>query len=443
MKIETADPRHRNHGALYWHTFFLGITMTFTELNTVMPALILEVGGSEQSVGILTAIMIGLPLVTQLIFAAFLHTRNRKKPYLLLGINLRVLALAMAAGVIGATLPGSTVILLVYLAMSLFALSGAFAGISYTEMLGKTIALKHRGRFFVRRQVFNSLGVLISAIITRYILGRVPFPEGYVGLFGAAAAVLLVASGGFWVLREPDAESARPGPGPAESRGAGAGGSQASPITSPGAPTDTAPREAILPLVRRTLADDRNLRRLIVTTNLIAPAFTAIPLVTALAHRNFAITGEIVGWFVLVQIAGMLLSSRVWSAVIRRGGFRLVLWSEAVLLGILLPLALLLAGQESLALFGTVYLLIGATISAHRVGTEAVIVQISPDHQRAIYAGIFGAFNIAMALVPVLTGTLIARLGFTAVFLVAAVAAWSALISIRGIWCGHWYAETK
>lgn len=437
MNSDSADPLRRNQGALYWHTFFLGITMTFTELNTVMPALILEVGGSEQSVGILTAIMIGLPLVTQLIFAAFLHSRPRKKPYLLLGINLRVLALAMAAGVIGATLPGSTVILLVYLAMSLFALSGAFAGISYTEMLGKAVVRRARGRFFVRRQIFNSLGVLISAVITRYILGRVPFPDGYVGLFAAAAVVLLVASGGFWLLKEPEVEGNRGGPELAESFAAGAGGSEAPPAEKIRDP------ERILPLVRRILSGDRNLRRLIITTNLIAPAFTALPLVTALAHRSFAITAKTVGWFVLVQIAGMLLSSRIWSAVIRRGGFRLVLWSEAVLLGVLLPVAVLLAEQESILLFGAVYLLVGATISAHRVGTEAVIVQISPDHQRAIYAGIFGAFNIAMALVPVLSGTLIARFGFGPVFFVAAVAAWAALISIRGIWCGRWYAETK
>ena len=46
--------------------------------------------------------MIGLPLVAQLLFAGFLHTRPRKKPYLLLGINLRVLALAAGAAAIAA-----------------------------------------------------------------------------------------------------------------------------------------------------------------------------------------------------------------------------------------------------------------------------------------------------------------------------------------------------
>lgn len=74
------DPRH----AFYWHAFFLAVTTSFTEVNTVMPALILEAGGTEVAVGVLTAIMLGLPLITQLVFAGFLHTRERKKPYLLL-----------------------------------------------------------------------------------------------------------------------------------------------------------------------------------------------------------------------------------------------------------------------------------------------------------------------------------------------------------------------
>lgn len=433
--VNQSDTRD-NQLRLYWHAFFLAVTTTFTELNTVMPALILEAGGGEGAVGVLTAIMIGVPLVTQLPFASFLHKRPKKKPYLLLGINLRVLALAVAATVVDAALPGSAIILLVFIAMTIFALSGAFAGVSYTEMIGKVVVQKARGTFFVQRQLFNSFGVLISALITRYILGRIPFPEGYAGLFYAAALVLLVASLGFWALQEPEgaaAPSVKTAPP-----------TPANPTTWPiSPPPGTVGRERVLPLVLSILKSDKNLRRLILSTNLIAPAFTALPLITALAHRNYELTGEIVGWFVLVQIGGMLISSRIWGAVIRRGGFRLVLWSEAILLGSLLPLAIVLSRHVGLFGYGSVYLLLGAAISAHRVGTEAIIVQISTDHQRALYAGIFGASNIGMAVVPILSGTLIARFGFAAVFIVVAAAAWSALFAIRGIWCGRWYAESS
>jgi hypothetical protein len=88
---------NRPRNAFYWHAFFLAVTTSFTEVNTVMPALILEAGGTEVAVGVLTAIMLGLPLITQTCSRGSCTPRERKKPFLLLAINLRVLALAAAA----------------------------------------------------------------------------------------------------------------------------------------------------------------------------------------------------------------------------------------------------------------------------------------------------------------------------------------------------------
>ena len=42
-------------------------------------------------------IMIGTPILGQLLFAGYLHLKPRKKGFLLLGINLRILALALVA----------------------------------------------------------------------------------------------------------------------------------------------------------------------------------------------------------------------------------------------------------------------------------------------------------------------------------------------------------
>lgn len=167
-----------------------------------MPAMIMEAGGDEFSVGALTAIMVGLPLVSQLLFAGFLHTRTRKKPFLLLGINMRVAALALAA-VSLAVGSASTVVALIFVAMTIFAVSGAFAGVSYTDIVGALVVPADRRTFFVRKQLVFSTGVLCSALITRFLLGTRTFPTGYVILFVLAAAFLLIASGGFWVLKEP------------------------------------------------------------------------------------------------------------------------------------------------------------------------------------------------------------------------------------------------
>ena len=343
------DPRN----AFYWHAFFLAVTTSFTEVNTVMPALILEAGGTEVAVGVLTAIMLGLPLITQLVFAGFLHTRERKKPFLLLAINLRVLALAAAAVGIALYGTGTMIIPIVFAAMTVFALSGAFAGVSYTDLVGNLVRTANRRAFFVRRQVITTLGLLASAIATRFLLGAAAFPDGYVLLFAMAAAFLFVATGGFWALREPPLpeDAVRP-----------TGGVMA------------AIRQA--PSMFRT---DPNLRSLIVVANLVALGFTSIPLVTALAHRSYELDSATVGTFVLIQIGGMLAANVVWNRLVRRGGFRLVLQVELVLIAALFPLALLVAAVAPLWTYALLYLVTGAVISAQKIAIEGALVQISPD----------------------------------------------------------------
>lgn len=405
------DPRN----AFYWHAFFLAVTTSFTEVNTVMPALILEAGGTEVAVGVLTAIMLGLPLITQLVFAGFLHTRERKKPYLLLAINLRVLALGAAAVGIALYGTGTMIIPIVFAAMTVFALSGAFAGVSYTDLVGNLVRTTNRRAFFVRRQVITTLGLLASAIATRFLLGAAAFPDGYVLLFAMAAAFLFVATGGFWALREPPLpeDAVRP-----------TGGVMA------------AIRQA--PSMFRT---DPNLRSLIVVANLVALGFTSIPLVTALAHRSYELDSATVGTFVLIQIGGMLAANVVWNRLVRRGGFRLVLQVELVLIAALFPLALLVAAVAPLWTYALLYLVTGAVISAQKIAIEGALVQISPDGKRALYAGVFGAANLGAAFMPLLTGVLVGVLGFPAVFLGAAAVALLALRPVRTLACGEWFRE--
>ncbi|MDA3950528.1 MAG: MFS transporter [Spirochaeta sp.] len=405
-----------NRRALYWHSFFLAVTMSFTEVNTVMPALILAAGGGETAVGVLTGIMIGLPLISQLLFAGFLHARDRKKPFLLIGINLRVLALVGAA--VGIARLGTTgsIIPVVFVSMAIFALSGAFAGVSYTDLVGKLVATTDRRRFFVNRQVATGTGLLISAVVTRVFLGQTVFPTGYIVLFAMAATFLLVATGGFWMLHEP-----------------------------PSPPPNGTPRPGFRDAFRevpRILASDQNMRGLITVVNLAAPGFTAIPLVTALAHRTYEMTPVTAGTFVVVQICGMLVANALWTRLIKRGGFRLVVRAELIMLGVLFPVALTVAGTAPLWVYAGLYLITGGIISAQKLGVDAVLVQISPDTHRALYAGVFGAANIGTAVMPLVTGVLVASFGFTGVFAAAAVLSLIGLIPLRKIWCGEWYLES-
>lgn len=405
--------------AFYWHAFFLAVTTSFTEVNTVMPALVMEAGGTAATVGVLTAIMSGLPLVSQLLFAGFLHTRSRKRPFLLLGINLRVLALAGGAVAIAVVGTDARIIPAVFVAMTVFSLSGAFAGVSYTELLGNLVRTEQRRLFFVRRQVITTAGLLVSAIAARLILGAAAFPDSYVLLFALASVFLLVSSGGFWALHEPPTEVA--------------------PAAAGGAPARGISMLDALRQMPAIIREDANLRALIYTMNLVALGFTSIPLLTALAHRSYDLSPAMVGTFVMAQIAGMLLAAPLWSRLIHRGGYRLLLRVELLLIAVLFPAALVVAAAAPVTAFALLYLVTGAILSAQKISIDGALVQISPDGRRALYAGVFGAANLSFAFLPLVAGVLVGTLGYATVFLAASAAALLALLPVRRLECGDWY----
>jgi MFS family permease len=386
---------NRNFRAFLWHAVWLALATTFTDVNTVLPGLIIQAGGTEIHVGILTGIMIGIPLVAQLLFAGFLSSRRVKRPYLLVGINLRVVALVGVAWTLVAatSLTAGVAIGVVYLWMMLFGLSGAFAGIAYTDILGKSITGDLRKRFFVTRQVASTVAILISALAARWVLAAFDYPTTYRLLFWGAGGTLLVASAGFWFLREQ--------------------------------PVVTPPKGGILTLAKKLpemLRSDANLRNYVLMANFAGLGTALLPFFVLLARDRLGLSGERIGVFLLVQIVGMLLSNFLWSRIVRRRSFRGVLLAATVL-GVSLPfLAMLLSGTGSTLLYGIVFLVSGSATSARRIGGDGAIVEMSTAANRALYTGAIGALNLTVALFPLVVGLLLRAVGYWPVFVAAAIA---------------------
>ncbi len=49
-----------------WHAFFLALTMSMLDLNTVFPSLVDELTGSKALFGLLYSIMLGVPFIFNL-----------------------------------------------------------------------------------------------------------------------------------------------------------------------------------------------------------------------------------------------------------------------------------------------------------------------------------------------------------------------------------------
>lgn len=399
----------RNFFAFNWHAFWLALAQTFADKNTVLPGLILFAGGTQLEIGYLTSIMIGIPLISQLLFASYLTRKPLKKHFLLLGIYMRVLAFAGVVLSLSSleTSNPNFIIYSVFAWMFLFSISGSFAGVSYTDILGKSITGETRKRFFVFRQFLSSIGVLISALVVRFILRELEYPQNYIIMFSAASALLFIATFGFLMIKERPSEIKK----------------------TPESLT------TILRSIPSIIKKDGNLRNLIISVNLLAISFTLIPFYVSLVKSNFTLDKTTIGNFLLLQIIGMIISNLFWMKLAKAKGFKGI-FKIAIILYALLPIiALLFASFFPMEYFGIVFLVVGASISAYKISGDSILIEISNEHNRPLYTGIYGTFNLTMSIFPLIIGLLLSQLGFYIIFSVSSMLTISALFFLRKMEC--------
>jgi MFS family permease len=88
----------------------------------------------------------------------------------------------------------------------------------------------------------------------------------------------------------------------------------------------------------------------------------------------------------------------------------------AVFIGIAIPiLALLLSNSQFY--FQFIFILSGIFVSIFKMSNSGILLEISTNDNRAIYAGISGAGKIFTMIFPLIAGVLIYYIGFTAVFI--------------------------
>ena len=92
MKLSSKTSKH-NFSSFLWHGIFLAFAQNFMDVDTILPAMLIECGGGAIHIGILTAIMMGGATITQLFFAPIISNFSYKKKFLLLGINARMIAI--------------------------------------------------------------------------------------------------------------------------------------------------------------------------------------------------------------------------------------------------------------------------------------------------------------------------------------------------------------
>ncbi|WP_340112279.1 MFS transporter [Maribellus mangrovi] len=394
-----------NFRAFLWHATFLAFAKNFMDVDTVIPSMIVEAGGGALHIGIMTAIMLGGSSFTQLFFAPYLSNKSFKKNYLLLGINTRVLSL-LGLGVLLFLLQAEHagfVLWFTFFFITLFSLAGAFANISYTDILGKSVNQDKRKTFFSSLQIISGIIVFASALLVKKILVLKAFPVNYAIMFFAGAGILFIATGGFWAIKEVV---------PSKLRIKGF--------------------KAFFNVLRSEWKENKKLPYFLGFINTQGIAISFLPFVILYAKETFHTESAATGTFLIYKVIGIVTVSVLVLLGAKKLKYNVLLFSNVALSLTLALMAILIRDAHSIKY---IFVLGGIVYSLYTMTMSGLLLEVSGTENRALYTGFAGAGNILPALFPLLGGTVIEHLGFHAFFILFLVIMLSASYFILKIDC--------
>jgi MFS family permease len=381
---------NRNFFAFLWHAVFLAFAKNFMDVDTVIPAMLIESGGGAVHVGIMTAIMMGGASFTQLFFAPYISNSDFKKNFLLVGINSRILSL-FALGFILSFFPeyqSHMLLWFIFLFITLFSLGGAFANISYTDILGKSIDAGKRKVFFSARQIISGTLILVSAFLAKKVLSLAQYPSNYAYMFFIGGTLLLTASGGFWRIKEyvPSA------------------------LKISGV-------KNYLAVLRSELTDNKRLLYFLGFINTQGIIISFLPFAMLYAKEMFNSQSSDTGYFLLYKIVGIILVSLLVFCGARRIKYNPLLYLNLALSVILILATLIVPDKITLRY---IFVAGGMAYALYTITMEGLLLEVSSNDNRALYTGFAGAGNILPAVFPLAGGWIIERYGFPAFFILSA-----------------------
>jgi MFS family permease len=401
----TPEVSNHNFFAFLWHAVFLAFAQNFMDVDTVIPAMLIESGGGAVHVGIMAAIMMGGSYFAQVFFAPYISNRPFKKKFLLGGINSRILSL-FALGFILFFLheyQSKTLLWFIFIFITLFSLGGAFANISYTDIFGKSVNEEKRKVFFSARQIISGVLILASAFLAKKVLTIADYPLNYAYMFFIGGALLLTASGGFWAIRE-DVSSALKISGIKD----------------------------YLAILRSELADNKRLLYFLGFINTQGIIISFLPFVMLYAKEIFYAQSSDTGYFLLYKIAGILLISLLVFYGARRIKYNALLYGNLALSVMLILVTLIIPDKITLR---CIFIAGGMAYSLYTITMNGLLLEVSEIDNRALYTGFAGAGNILPAVFPLAGGWIISRFGFPAFFISSALYVSVSAYFIRKIDC--------
>ncbi len=350
--------------------FFLGVAngvlfnfaWAFTSTSTVLPLFISKLTSSQMLIGLASTLeALGWFLPQIAVAAVTLHRKNQKPVYLKTAFLRGGSFLLFSILVFPLGKENPTLLLLTFfLLFSIYSFGGGLAGVSFTDIVGKTIPAQKRGSFFGMRMFFGGGLSALAGFLIHRILKNYDFPDNFGILFLLASALIILALLCFCMVQEP----------PTKRRGERKG-----------------IKENLL-LGFQIAKTNKSFRMLLWTRVAIGSYVMGLPFYIIYAKEYLLIPASLAGIFLTVQMVGYLSSNLLWGYLSNRKNNRLVLILSALFssVGPLLVLFSMAFGIP-LWVYGAIFFFLGATISGLDIGYMNYLLEIAPEDKRPIYVG--------------------------------------------------------
>ena len=297
------------------------------------------------------------------------------------------------------------IIYLIFFFISFFSLSEAFASLSYTDILGKSVLQEKRKSFLSIRQVISSTLVFFSAFAVKKVLGMYEFPTNYSILFLFAGISLAIASLGFWNLKEVKVVNSVENPG----------------------------FRSFIHSLKKELKGNKILWSYLIIINTLGIGMGLLPFLILYAKNNIGLDAGQVGDFVIFKTVGLVVSGLLVFRFSNKLGYKSLLY-VAIAVGMIIPIIGILFGNHAF-LFSMAFFLGGVYVALFTVTRSGVILEISTDTNRILYAGIAGIGSILITIFPLLAGIVIDNLGFTVFFILVSLTISISLFFVHRLRC--------
>jgi MFS family permease len=370
------------------------IGLSFASQSTLLPAFADHLGAPNVVIGAIPAVMTVGWFLPALFAAGHTESLSRKLPFVLrytIWERAPFLALALVAFFLARPAPRLTLAVLLLVLLVITGTGGVLMP-AWMNIIGRTVPISLRGRFFAAASIVASLGGLLGSFATAYLLARVEPPASYgvcfliAGMFTGLSYVALA------LVREPAATKTAP-------------------------PT---PLRDYLKGIPSLLRRDQNLSSFLAARAVTTAGAMASGFFTVYALRAFNAPDWWVGMFTTALMAGQIAGNLVlgWLAD-RAGHLRVITLATAAMLGA--NVVALVA--PSLQLFSLVFVLSGVNQAGINVSSLNVLLEFAPTIEaRPTYLGLVRtALGPVVFVTPLAAGVLADALGFKAIFVLSAV----------------------